>query len=434
MNPQDSEAVQADSEDVVHPLVAERWQSREKQLIASGCCLICSLVIGSYFWAPLLAAFEADESLAWRKETTAFVITLSYAMEASGLIFAGPLGDIFNARRLLGFQSFTICLGMTIVSLSKQVNVMLWAIAMVTLVKGVMWPCIGSVIVANMSSGKRGTAFLLAATGSRIADVSQSLLLGLLMGTMGFNWRHSLSTVLTLVLILLLIATTVAPAHIAGPGDKEPSAYGLLEKWQRLLRDPDGWLAFGSVFGTYFVWTLFAYATVLLRDMYIISVAWAVSAASAMPVGHMLGLMVGTLASQLLSPSYSHLVHVCQGCIGLLALFLLAQKVTFPLAIASLVALGFATVTLSYLPYFEYANTAPETDRAFRLAVLDGTALALSMLISYAYGQLRENSDPQDEYAPKIFLVTAGGLLLSLVCSVALYCRLGQFPCARCAE
>jgi len=392
---------------------------------------VCSLVIGSYFWAPLLAAFEADESLDWKKETTAYAITLSYAMEATGLIFAGPLGDMFNAKHLMALQSFIDCVGMTAVSLSRQAALILCAIAMVTLVKGIMWPCVGSTIVANMSPGKRAIAFLISTTGSRVADTSSSLLLGLLLGPMNLTWRHSLSTELTLVLLILMIAAVVAPTHIAGPGDKEPSAYGLLEKWQRLLRDPNGWLAFGSTFGTYFVWNLFSYSSVAMRDMYPISVAVAVSSASAIPVGHMLGLLLGTLASHLLSPSNSHLVHVCQGCMGLLALLLLACRVSFGLAIVSLVTLGFATVILSYLPYFEYANTAPKTDRAFRLGVIDGTAMAFSLLISYTYGQLRLHSETPGSYTSRLFLITAGGLLLSIVCTVALYLRLGQFPCAR---
>jgi len=352
-------------------------------------------------------------------------------MEATGLILAGPMGDVFNARNLLAFQSMTICATMMVVSLTKNVFVILLSIAVVTLVKGILWPCVGSVIVSNMSPGKRSVAFLIVSTASRLADTSSSLLLGFLMGRLELTWRHALSTELSFVLLILVRVMMIAPNHIAGPGDKEPSAYGFFAKWKRLITDPNGWLAFGSVFGTYFVWTLVAYTSVMLKDVYQTSVAVAVGASSAMPIGQFLGLLVGALASQWLSPSNSHLVHIGQGCIGVLALLILASRVSFSLALALLVAVGFGFVILSYLPYFSYAQTAPETERAFRLGLLDGIALGTSMLISDAYGRLRLSSETQDGYAPKLFLITAGGLLLSIVCTATLYSRLGQFPCAR---
>jgi len=412
------------------PLLArDALGPRGLRFLFAGVLLVCGIVTGTYYPSYLYAAFEQDTELGWTAQTTTYASTIGAVAESVGLFLAGPLGDLMPSAFLLGFDSLMCCVGMLLISLSHDVVLMVVIASVVLLCKGMLWPSVGSLIAANLDHSLHDKSFLVAALSSRVGDVVSSLVLGATMG-LGVTWRHAVMILLLIVVSLVFVSSSIRPEDMAGPRDQDPSLFKQAGKWAALITSLEGWLALFTLIGTYFGWALINYAAVLFQDVHKLEHGEASAAASCFPVGMALGLISGAAFSTLLGVQGGRIAHVLHVIVGIAAIttlhFWKGAPLNWTMILLGLTAFGMAVPT--YVPYLAYAASSPASDRAFRLASLDGVGCGVQVMIVYAYGRMRDLTHGQEghaeQVASRLYGVTACGLTLACCTMSLLYYRL----------
>jgi MFS family permease len=403
------------------PLAPGVQYQRDRQLQVAAALWLCGAVSGTYCWSYLLPAFEQDVYLDWTPAATSKLSTLAQAMETTGLFLAGPLADHLPARTLLVLEVVVMSLSMLAMSMTYSTTVIPFILVPSQFMKGILWPTVGSTISANVSTQRQDETFLISALGARIGDVLGTLVLGFLMDVAGLTWRHALTVFLLMILSLIFLAGWQSPRHIAEPADSMPSICGQLEKWLRMISSVDGWLALFTLVGCYFGWTLEEYLSVILQDMYLLTPGRAAAAVSSINIGMVMGLLSCLLCSMCLSQDGLRIQMVLQASLGVGALALLATWPAAPLVVAFffLGVVGFGFAVPAHVPYLVYASHSTPTDRAFRLATLDGSASCVSIFLAYAYGRLREKGLS----GPELYGITCGGFSISVIATAVLFWR-----------
>jgi len=162
------------------------------------------------------------------------------------------------------------------------------------------------------------------------------------------------------------------------------------QKFLRLVTDVDGWLVFVANCGTYAVWSLYDYASVLMADMYGLTPGQAAESGAFISLGSAIGLIVAFFATSILGTAGGRRVHVFQSALATLSLSLLSW-LDMPLlaAYAFLCLTGFGFVAIAYVPFLVYAARSRPDERAFRTAMVDGTSQLCGIGFSYMFGTIR---------------------------------------------
>lgn len=400
------------------------------RLVGSGVLCTIAVVSGTYYWMPLLAAFEADPALQWTPHDSTYVSTLGATAEMVGLFVAGPLADFCPARFILAVQANVVCMGILAVSVAKTPAMIMWTIGTVCFVKGVFWPTLGSLISANVSPSKSDAAFIIVAMASRLGDTSSALIMGWLLTNYHFSWRKAMLALVVMIMICTTVSFAVSPAEIKAPADRaSPSFVGQYEKLKNLAVSLDGWLALCILIGTYVVWAFAGYLSPIYRDVYYVSSGTAAGYSSVFTATAFLGLAVAFLASQSLGTRRGRACQLLQCAVGVIAVFALAVsfargQVGLTTTLSLVGCLGFGFVVPCYLPYLIYAASSPVGERAFRLATLDGLSCSIGVVLTYFFGNLRAQAASTQEVLPTMCSISAAGLSLSCIAMAILYRRL----------
>jgi len=404
------------------------WKEKTKIMVFSNFMTCSSLVAGTYYYTALLPAFESDDKLDWTEATSTHMNIAAQAAETLGLFLAGPLADYFLASTLLSFHAAIASVVMICVALCSRPPIILAITCMVMFTKGMMWPSVGNVIAANIPPNQQDTSFLVACLASRSGDTLYAIFFGILMGSYNWQWRHAVTAlVAVLIPIYVILFGYVFPKDLLQPHGGEPSVGGWCLKWKRMLSDPDGWLAFFTLAGTYGCWALAPYVSVLFVDVYHVTPGEAAGGTAFMTMGMVAGLLWGSLVASIGGVTVGRTMNVIQGVAGILALQTLAtwDDATFNQALYLQGLVGFGFVVPAYLPYLAYSAASPPAERAFRLASLDGAGSILCIILMSVYGQIRQKETGRDA-ARKLYSYTAVGLSVGVISMAILYSRLGK--------
>lgn len=425
MNPQDSEQLekQATPSNEQTTLFNEQQSQRDWRVQCSAALIIVSVVCGTYCYLNLTASFESDKRLSWTKSDTSSMATLATFCETLGLVFIGPFSDSVDQKMLLAANVWVVFGGMFYLSFAYSTTSIMIGVMSMALIKGILWPCIGTLVANNVSPQAQDHTFLIASIGSRVGDILASVSLSWLLIKAALDWRHAVTVELVCIMFIVAAGYAVAPQVIAEPKDGAPSINAHFSKAWRLLVDLDGWLAFLTLVGTYFAWALQSYLVVLLVDIFNLDPGQAAGYSACFPLGCVLGLACGAVNSAMLGQNVGRLMHVVQACIGVCAMSALSiSSWSLVSTVLLLGTAGFGFVVPAYAPYLIYAAHCVPTDRAFRLAVLDGVASLFSVVLTFLYGNMRASSDIPVVW--KLYGATAIGLLLATIAMAVLYWRL----------
>mmetsp|Transcript_113765 Transcript_113765/g.208034 ORF Transcript_113765/g.208034 Transcript_113765/m.208034 type:complete len:442 (-) Transcript_113765:33-1358(-) len=425
MNPQDSEQLEKDTTSPAEQstLLEDQQSLRDWRVQCSAAFIIVGVVWGTYCYLNLTAAFEADTSLQWTKHSTSAMATIATMCETLGLVFIGPFSDSVDQKLLLTVNVWVVFAGMLFLSFCRNIAQIMLAVSSMALVKGILWPCIGALVANNVSPPAQDHTFLIASIGSRIGDILASVSLSWLLLRVALDWRHAVTVELVCIMFIVAAGYAISPTSIAEPKDRAPSIGAQFSKAGRLLVDLDGWLAFFTLVGTYFAWALQSYLVVLLSDIFNLDPGAAAGYSACFPVGCVLGLACGAINSALLGQNFGRLMHVVQACVGVVAMVVLSLgSLSLMTTVILLGTAGFGFVVPAYAPYLIYAAHCVPTDRAFRLAVLDGVASLFSVALTFSYGSMRASSETP--VAWKLYGATAMGLIIATVAMAVLYWRL----------
>eukprot|EP00929_Paragymnodinium_shiwhaense_P111969 TRINITY_DN80218_c0_g1_i1.p1 TRINITY_DN80218_c0_g1~~TRINITY_DN80218_c0_g1_i1.p1 ORF type:complete len:445 (-),score=36.89 TRINITY_DN80218_c0_g1_i1:46-1380(-) len=402
------------------------WTSGDQRLLAAAFLVVLATVTATYYWQPLLPAFEQDRSMAWHEDQTRQANTYTQIAEGLGLLFAGPLADHCEGRLVLTLYGCVAIVGMFLSAASHEPKPILALTCLTCFSKAVVWPTVSATISANIHSRKHDTAFLFSIMASRSADAIGALLYLMLLGVAELDWRGSARVIAGLAAAIFLCASNIAPEQVRQPADCAaftPAAWW--EKFARMVRCPNGWIALTSLFFSGLVWSMAAYTPLLLVDMFEVDAALAAGGVSALPVGMLLGLCIAAYASQSLSVASSRTFQIVLTIPAIVALVLLAVRPSsYDQAMILLVFVGIGSVVPVYMPAFVYVASSPPTDRAFRHAVINGLSLTFGTFVVDIFGTARE---AYGHYAGAfIFGSSAVGLLIGSLCMAALYTRLAH--------
>lgn len=420
---------QKEKDDTINPYPhgAPFFDVRLRKVQIASAMFIFSIIAGLDCNAVLYPSFEKDATLAWSDGTTSLANTLFATMEVAGLLSAGPLADHIRPTTLIAIECMLVGMAMLCVCLSRGSHVILVSMAIPAFGRGVVWPSLGAIISANLPHALQDEVFLTTALGSRLGDVASNLLIGFLMQRMGWDWHRSMSGQMIMVASIMLCAFAMCPRDLQAPQDKNLSMAGQWKKAKELVTSLDGWLAFLTLAGTYFAWALYSYLPVILVDTYNLDPGSAASAASSFPIGCVMGLVIGAISTNQLGIRQGRYLHVIQSCVGVCAAMMLTVfDVSLTQALMLLGLMGFGFVVSTYVPYMIYAANSHASERAFRLAILDGFAAVVFVLITALYGRLRTNSPSgaDGQVGHVLYGITAFGLTLATLSMVGLYSRL----------
>lgn len=400
------------------------WSYRELRILLASHVGIMGIVMGTFCYTALMPSLEADESLGWSPRDTAHLATLANAGSTVGLFAAGPMADHFRPSLLLSCNALVLVIGLIALSMAGGKTQVTGFICLLTIARGVMWPGSNVILSANLVSAKHDVSILSAALGSRIGDVISPMIIGVSLQVFLLSWRWSLLMVDIAVLFLCLLTLGIKPPDMREPDTQPHMTLGSgVDKFVRLVTDLDGWLVFVGSLGTYGVWALYDYAAVLLADIYALSPGEAANSAAFISAGSAVGLTLAFFASSQLGSTGGRTVHVLQSMMAVAALTILSQvqvSLTWARTLLFVVGFGFAAVT--YVPYLVYAGRSRADERAFRAAVVDGTAQFISIGYTYVYGMLRASQGAQA--APTIFLIASVLMAVATLNLIVFYRRL----------
>eukprot|EP00927_Polykrikos_kofoidii_P055894 TRINITY_DN5007_c0_g1_i2.p1 TRINITY_DN5007_c0_g1~~TRINITY_DN5007_c0_g1_i2.p1 ORF type:complete len:537 (+),score=67.32 TRINITY_DN5007_c0_g1_i2:61-1671(+) len=417
------------------PLVVNLpWTLREIRLVV-GCFLsVCAFVLGTYFWFPLLAAFEADPSLKWDASNTALVSTLGTAAETCGLLVFGPLADSVPSHYCLIFEALFIIVGISfvVVFFYEDAYAITTVCTSACFLKGMMWPSVSNIVTRNLSKTKQDMAFLAMPLGSRCADVVGAAILGQVMVGMHRPWSFAGEILLLVVIGMFVLVLCLLPAGLQYTSteaafqrsDTDATDTTAL-KWHRMLTSFNAWLAFLCLCGTYTVFALSTYSVVIMRDTFHVSVGEAARATACFPLGNAIGLLGGAVASYYMGVFSSRQYYCLQCCLGSFALAALSQyKFTYGTTLMLFAVVGIGMVISAYVPYLAYAASAKPCDRGFLVATLDGAASIVGVLNTLFFGHLRVQATDPATVSYKMYATSFVGLTISVISMMVLFHRL----------
>eukprot|EP00931_Biecheleriopsis_adriatica_P059052 TRINITY_DN35272_c0_g1_i1.p1 TRINITY_DN35272_c0_g1~~TRINITY_DN35272_c0_g1_i1.p1 ORF type:complete len:431 (+),score=69.57 TRINITY_DN35272_c0_g1_i1:116-1408(+) len=384
---------------------------------------IPSIISGSYYYSDLFPAWEADRGLGWLPHNTTMISSVVALAEALGTLVGGTAGDHLPARPFMAMIGGAMVLStMLISSLVIRPPAMIAIIAIGIFIKGMLWPFVGSWVAEVLSRRETDSTFLLMALASRLGGVFHSALLGTAMVALRLSWRHAAQCLCVAICIGLFAVSILMNRLEAKPArDSNPSLGGLWRKLKRLCTSKESWLTFLILVGSYSVWALLAYMSVILRDVLKIPVGAAAGKVAIFNAGAALGLVVNSLIAAYfkdVARSFQKgVVLLGAGVLAVLAHDLYSLSHSVVLALFGLV--GFCFVVASYLPILAYGAMARAEERAFRIGVLDGAASLTQVLIIYTYGHRRVTHP--DDYASWIMACSSGGLATAGVAMHFLY-------------
>ena len=307
-------------------------------LISQACQVTCSLTVlvftltaSSYYYYALLPAWEADSSLDWTKSSTLLVNWSTTLCEALGLLVAGPLADYLEPVPLIALEGSVTFLGIFIACIQHAPHALIANLLIVSFLKGLLWPSLGSIIYHSIELEKQDVVFFCCALASRLSDTTVDLALGQLL-FWGFSWRSSLACfgtsfgVVFVGAILALQQCLALGVHVAV--EESPSSptwrASYSAKWFRLLGDLSAWMAFSVLLGTCGLWSLGGYLAVMLQEQFHLSPGAAATAAGSLLGGTFVGLLLAGLVTYLKGRTVGRFVQLVQGNVGLLAMVLMA--------------------------------------------------------------------------------------------------------------
>jgi hypothetical protein len=163
--------------------------------------------------------------------------------------------------------------------------------------------------------------------------------------------------------------------------------------------------------GAYSVFVLFLYTPLNSQEMWLLAPIQAAWSRVAIALGLSVGLLVGGLSTRESDVGVGNVAIPMQIFVGCLALVVLAVvEVGFPLGCALLFLAAFGTAVPLHLPTYVCGDWFPDEKRAFHGGVLHGCAMCFNACISAGFGHIR-----MDARTNKIFVVAAGGLLISCI-------------------
>lgn len=386
---------------------------RQTRFAASSFLAVFGIVAGTYYWYALLAAFEKDPGLHWTARTTTLACTSIVITEKLGYVVLGPLSDYIHAGMLLAFNGVVLCSLMACEIMCQRALAILIVINVVSFVSGLMWPAVCSLTAVGLKQGGRDQSFLLTALGSRAADTATPLFLGALMWRFDMSWRAATAVLLLCISTVLALALGIFPYGVVKSADNRDklSVTDVREKWQRLLVSWDAWLNWLILVTSGIIWSLSAYTSVLLVDLYDIPGGQAASAAAVIPAGMMCGLVCATLISSVLGVTNGRLAQLLQVVAGVVALGILAARPRIGLSstLGLLLVGGAGAVVPCYLPSLVFAADAEAPERAFRLSALWASTAPFGVAMTYLLGVCQESTPSVEVLASCLYGVTAVG-------------------------
>lgn len=404
------------------PLIrASTWTLPDARLLASCFAVTVGIVMGTYYPVSLLARLEADHRLGWEPWDSAAALTIGASMEALGLLLGG-FADKYSCTAILGSNAAVVMAGMLLFSESASVRLVIANVAIVTFFKGLMWPSLGALIAANMESSKLDVSFLLLAIASRLGDAVGALTLGEL-ARQNFSWRESVLALLAVVSVFFLIAhlliQQVRVASKANSGIVLDSG-----KFVSFVRCPDSWLATLQYASTNLVWSLTAYITLILHDVYGATPGEATGLAV---FGH-LGMVTGLATACFLSYLFSiwtgramHLVQIAVSC-GALAMLAKPHTLTLHLAVVCYFFTGFGSAAGCYLPHLLFSANSSAQERAFRVGLVECIGSVVCTIGTWQFGALRAKLGTMAA-VPEIHSIAAAAAVVTFVSTAAMYSR-----------
>eukprot|EP00913_Durusdinium_trenchii_P012799 g12017.t1 len=295
----------------------------------------------------------------------------------------------------------------------QSASLLILNLLLVHLVKGVLWPSLGSIAFQSIHLETVVDPNSLEPLVPRRAV--GDLLLGQLL-KWGFTWRSALYLY----------------GGFAGTSSMEN--YGA--KWRRLSGDLNGWLALGVLVGSNCIWSLgygedggdiFDGANVTSgraedtepEVKFDLSPGAAAQAASSLLGGTFLGLLSAGLVTffqgrvlgrrlQLLQAGRSYWPRRrkgrAEGGLGAVLMLVAMPKLSLLPWVLGLLVTGASAGPLLYLPYCVYSASVPRTHRAFSMGILDSMSTATTCGTRILFGRLR------------IALPSSAGLLARVGC------------------
>lgn len=405
---------------------SKAWSASDYEVTCSLTVLVFTLTASSYYYYALLPAWEADSNLGWTKSSTLLLNWSTTLCEALGLLVAGPLADYLEPVPLIALEGSVTFLGIFIACIQHAPHALIANLLIVSFMKGLLWPSLGSIIYHSIELEKQDVVFFCCALASRLSDTTVDLALGQLL-FWGFSWRSSLACfgasfgVVFVGAILALQQCLALGVHVAV--EESPSSptwrasYGA--KWFRLLGDLSAWMAFSVLLGTCGLWSLGGYLAVMLQEQFHLSPGAAATAAGSLLGGTFVGLLLAGLVTYLKGRTVGRFVQLVQGNVGLLAMVLMVMMPRLGLLkwCFCLLLAGAGAGPLLYLPYTVYCSTVPRSQRAFSMGVLDSISQLIGCCVQALFGNLRiflpkQAGEVMYDVATVGFAITAGATML----------------------
>lgn len=407
-------------------LQRDPWSRKEARATASCICCTAAVVLGTYYWLPLLASLETDPTLHWTPSITTYATTSSAFSETVGHLLAGPLADYYPSSALLTVAAATMPWAIMTVYTLRDEHLLATVFIIVAFIKGLLWPTLTAIVAGNVGQSKHEFVFAMLATSSRLGVMIGSLILGVCLNGEQMSWRESVLVIFVAVTMLVIASFMLWPANMHEPeGSKAVSMSDLLEKWKRLLCCANGGLAFLALAGASCVFGLATYVAPILHDSFHQSPQAAAAETISMPLGSFMGLLFAALSASVFRKQVSRMMNVCQGMIAVTALTAIAVGVIKSTAILVILysIVGFGFVIAAYTPYLCYSASSSLEDRGFRSAVLSSAGQLVQVGASYLYGHLR------DQYGTTAVLgtihgIAAAGLLTGVLAMALLFTRI----------
>eukprot|EP00438_Fugacium_kawagutii_P027489 Skav205598 [mRNA] locus=scaffold460:149955:151271:+ [translate_table: standard] len=374
------------------------WSTSDYEVTVSLFLLVFTLTVGSYYYYALLPAWEADSDLGWTKRSTLIVNWTTTLCEALGLLLAGPMADYIEPVPLIALEGAVTFLAAFITCLLQTPYMIIMGLLLVSFLKGLLWPSLGSIIYHSIELEKQDVVFFCCALASRFSEAFGDLALGQLL-FWGFTWRSALaffgSGCLALFAfgIFSLKQSLALGVHveIEEPPDSPTWSASYTYKWHRLVGDACAWMAFAVLLGTSGIWALAGYLAVLMQAKFDLSPGAAATTASSLLGGTFVGLLFAGMVTYVKGRSIGRGLQLVQGNVGLLALLCMVMMPQLGMGkwILCLFFAGAGAGPLMYLPYTVYCSSVPRYQRAFSMGVLDSISQLFGCFVSMFFGNLR---------------------------------------------
>lgn len=400
-------------------------------LVSCLAVIVFTVTGGTYYFWSVLPAWEADSHLGWSKTSTLQVNWTTTLAEALGLLLAGPLADYVEPVNLIAVEAMYTFTALFVASHLQSASLLaaILNLLLVHLVKGVLWPSLGSIAFQSIHLERQDEFFFCMALASRLSGAVGDLLLGQLL-KWGFTWRSALYLYGGFAGVACLVCLYHMHRLLAGGIHREESPKGTSSmenygaKWRRLSGDLNGWLALGVLVGSNCIWSLGGYLSVMMAEQFDLSPGAAAQAASSLLGGTFLGLLSAGLVTFFQGRVLGRRLQLLQASIGLGAVLMLVAMPKLSLLpwVLGLLVTGASAGPLLYLPYCVYSASVPRTHRAFSMGILDSMSTATTCGTRILFGRLRIALPSSAGHV--MYDVTACGLGLGTLCTALLYARL----------